>query len=177
MSDIVQIILSSVLPILTGFLGYYLAIKKEEKTFQRILKTKEKEQQNKKMFLFRKAFIELYDGLINIMGMIKFLEKIGDHYRLKHKPLLLKNKYLIDLENCEFLDDKEFYFISDLHIITKKIEHINDFLGRIWSDPENSIKSIIKYLEDEKVFFVTYSLALGKFLNIDFDKFKKTVIK
>ena len=177
MVTLVQIIISSILPVLTGFLGYYLAIKREEKIFRRNLKIREKELQNKKIFIFRRAFIELYDNFINIIAMIKFLEKTGDYYRLKHKPLLLKNKYLIDLENCESLNDEEFYFIADLHIITRKVEHINNFLGRIWNDNDSTTKSIIEYLINEQEFFNIYSLATAKFLNIDLKKFKKTVIK
>jgi len=173
-AELIEKIIIIIIPIITAIIGFAGALILEDRRFKRMVLLDEEKRKKIVKTLFLKAFNETWKNLIKIIGIEKQLNTLGDPGRLILRPAQLENKKFEKLENCDLLEESEFYIISSFGILSEKVRIMNDHLKLSWADTRfHSLKALKKYVEDEKNIFNEYSLKFAKAIGINVNEFLK----
>lgn len=167
--------IDKIMPFITAVIGFVSALIVSGLSFisgfliEKYRISKRTKEENERIYivkrnLFQKAFLEVFNNLVKLIGLIKAIERLGENNRTKFRLRKLRNENFKKLENYDFFDDQEFAFIMEMHTISEKVDIINGFLEDSW---DNINMKLLTYLRDEEAIFLVYVGKFATYLNIN----------
>jgi len=173
-AELIKQILIIVIPIITAALGFVGALILENRRMNKMILQESKNRNQIVRTIFLQAFNETWKNFVKIIGIEKQLNNLGNPGRVILQPAHLENEKFKKLENCDLLNESEFYIISKFGILSEKVQIMNNHLKLSWPDIQlHSLESLKKYVEDEKKIFNEYSIKFAIAIGINVDEFIK----